>query len=157
MIIKNCFSYIYIMKLTNIITQGILLGVSLITIFLAIINNPSYDGGIKWKEVLIWTALVQFFVGLYQLINAIIVTIRKLAKKQMNDYLKIYWLAVLSYFVIGGLLAFLFEEVAHGSIPNNKAERIYAYWFVSAWGIAIFYFVITVKEWLEYKQQKTNA
>jgi len=145
------------MKSPNIITQGILLGVSFITIFLAIINNPSYEGGIKWKEVLIWTALVQFFVGLYQLINAIIVTIRKLAKKQMNDYLKIYWLAVLSYFVIGGLLAFLIEEVAHGSIPNNKAERIYAYWFVSAWGIAIFYFVITIKDWLEYKQQKTNA
>lgn len=144
------------MKLTNIITQGILLGVSLITIFLAIINNPSYEGGVKWKEVLIWTALVQFFVGLYQLINAIVVTIRRIAKKQMNDYLKIYWLAVLSYFVIGGLLAFLFEEVAHGSIPNNKTERIYAYWFVSAWFIAIYYFVITIKDWLENKSQQTT-
>lgn len=144
------------MKLTNIITQSILLGVSLITIFLAIINNPSYDGGIKWKEVLIWTALVQFFVGLYQLINAIIVTIRKMAKKQMNDYLKVYWLAVLSYFVIGGLLAFLFEEVTHGSIPHNKSERVYAYWFVSAWFIAIYYFVITIKDWLGHKAQQTT-
>lgn len=144
------------MKLTNIITQSILLGVSLITIFLAIINNPSYDGGIKWKEVLIWTALVQFFVGLYQLINALIVTIRKMAKKQMNDYLKVYWLAVLSYFVIGGLLAFLFEEVAHGSISHNKSERVYAYWFVSAWFIAIYYFVITIKDWLDYKVQQTT-
>ena len=107
---------------------------------------------------MIWTALVQFFVGLYQLINAIIVSIRKLAKKQMNDYMKIYWLAVLSYFVIGGLLAFLFEEVANGSIPNDKAERIYAYWFISAWAIAIYYYVITVKDWLEHKQQNvTNA
>lgn len=146
------------MKLTNIITQGVLLGVSLITVFLAIINNPSYEGGVRWKEVLIWTALVQFFVGLYQLINAIIVTIRKMAKKQMNDYLKIYWLAVLSYFVIGGLLVFLFEEVAQGSISHQKSERIYSYWFVSAWFIAIYYFVITIKDWLDHKaQQSTHA
>lgn len=139
------------MKLANVITQSILLGVSLITIFLAILNNPAYEGGVKWKEVLIWTALVQFFVGLYQLINAIIVTIRKAVKKELSDYLKVYWMAVLIYTVVGVMLGVLFESVLKGSYSHTNSDRIYAYWFVSAWAIAIYYYVITIKDYVEHK------
>jgi hypothetical protein len=82
------------------------------------------------KEGYVWILIFQFFMGCWQLLSALICSVRpktETIKKRMI----IYWSLVLGYFIVLGLLA------ASGM---NEMSII---WFFSAWGIAVYYYVFT--------------
>lgn len=85
------------------------------------------------KEFPVWLALIQFFVGLWQLISALINTAqRSQLPREFRHRLNLYWLGVLVYFVVLALL-----YVTLGSI----SEWIPGIWFLSAWILAVYYYV----------------
>jgi hypothetical protein len=107
------------MRIFDFIVQSIFLAAALFSIALG-------------KEWFIWLALVQFFIGIWQLISAIVNSFHRTTafRKQM---MLIYWCAVLFYVVGLGLI----------SIFNT--EMILGAWFFSAWFIAIFYYIYTLR------------
>jgi hypothetical protein len=84
------------------------------------------------KDGLIWLAFMQFFMGIWQLISAIVNSFHRTTAFRKKMML-IYWLSVLGYFVIMGGIAIFDQEV------------ILATWFFLAWAIAIFYYIYTVR------------
>jgi hypothetical protein len=88
-------------------------------------------------DVFILVGIVQFIVGAIQLIIALIKTIVSLIKKQgMPEEIKIYWISVFVYILIGVFGGVIMNEV---DINNDVALALSALYFSSAWGIAIYH------------------
>lgn len=85
------------------------------------------------KEGLVFIALIQFAMGCWQLISAIVNTIHRDTefKKKM---MMVYWIAVAGYFVGLAFFGLLIQE-----------ETLLFAWFFSAWLIAIFYYFFTIR------------
>lgn len=132
------------MKIANVIIQSlVLLGTIISVIFLSIDNYSSYHRNLWNNDSLLLILFIQFFFGLYQLLNALIITIRLMIKKQLNILFKFYWLSVLGYFVVGAVLAFAIEQFDIATYSSDK-ERFYVLWLLSAWSIALYYFVVCI-------------
>jgi hypothetical protein len=111
------------MRILDICVQSLLIG-------LAAVSLLSVDGGF------ILVAFVQFFIGVWQLLSAIISTSKmKQYPELIRKRLKIYWLLVAVYFLVALVLYVL--------APMDKSLGFFA-WFFSAWGIAIYYFILTI-------------
>ena len=86
------------------------------------------------REAIIWIGIIQFFVGCWQVISGIA---NAIAHGSLNDYgkrnIKIYWLLVLFYFLGLGLTYI------------TKLSYVWGTWFFLAWGLAIYYYVFTIK------------
>src|ERR1044071_285420 len=80
------------------------------------------------KEAVIWIMFIQFFMGCWQVLSAIVSSIVKKSEQRKRQML-IYWLLVLGYFLVLGFLYVMDQkDFAFG-------------WFFSAWGIAVYYMV----------------
>jgi hypothetical protein len=107
------------MRIFDFIIQSLLLLAALVSVSLG-------------KEGLVWLAFMQFFMGIWQLISAIANSFYRTTAFRKKMML-IYWLSVLGYFLVMGGIA-LFDQ-----------EAILATWFFMAWGIAIFYYIYTIR------------
>lgn len=98
------------------------------------------------KEGLVFIAFVQFFMGSWQVLSAIITSFRRNhGDAQRTLMIRIYWIAVLFYFLGLALLGFVIDE---------QKELFYG-WFLSAWMIAIYYYVITIRIAFLHRERKT--
>lgn len=79
-------------------------------------------------DILILGLIIQFFVGLIQVIGALIRTIHSLITKKSMKLLCIYWISVFLYFII----LYYIDEI------SNLYSMI---WFPAAWVIAIWYWI----------------
>jgi hypothetical protein len=104
------------MKIVDVIIQSILM--------LAALASLPMMG----REALVWIAFIQFFLGAWQLLSAIIHSFHR-DTQQKKTMLGIYWIAVAAYFVVLGLIA-LFDR-----------DLLLAVWFFCAWIIAVYYYV----------------
>ena len=95
------------------------------------------------KEAIIWIGILQFFIGCWQVISGIATAF---SFSQLNDYgkknIKLYWILVLVYFLGLGILYL------------TKNSYIWGTWFFLAWGIAIYYYVFTIK--LVFQNEKNS-
>ena len=108
--------------------------------------------------------ILQFIVGIVQLVGAFIRTLVRLNKSKPLGNLKIYWIMVGSYF-LGFLLLYLvylyLDKSANTSnwelYMNNIADiailiKVAYGWFFTAWIIAIWYIIKVVF----HKEPKNN-
>jgi hypothetical protein len=96
-------------------------------------------------EGLVFIAFIQFFIGVWQLISAIMTT----AGSDHGDpirtlMIRIYWGAVIGYFAILTALGLLMKDLA-------------IFWFFCAWLIAIYYYVLVIRIAFASKKEKSNA
>jgi hypothetical protein len=105
--------------------QTLLFGSSIIVLISAFMIEKGY---------LIWLAVLQFLLGAWQLLSAsATVANRKHGNTFRTKNIRIYWLSVMIYFaILGALYVFSSRDAAF-------------IWFPFAWGIAIYYYVITIK------------
>ncbi|HEY0029521.1 MAG TPA: hypothetical protein VGC65_02090 [Bacteroidia bacterium] len=97
------------------------------------------------KEGVILIAFVQFFMGVWQLLSAIIYSVREKRKGSQRVFLiRIFWLSVLVYFLGLTLLGLFMKE-----------NGIIYFWFFSAWIIAVYYYVITIHVTFKDPERKT--
>jgi hypothetical protein len=84
------------------------------------------------KGFLVWILILQFFLGIVQVLSALITTMNtENASAFRKRAIRIYWLLVLVYCIIISVLLLA------------KMETVAMIWFFSAWGIAIYYYVFT--------------
>ncbi|MFL5764869.1 MAG: hypothetical protein ACJ77K_13070 [Bacteroidia bacterium] len=85
------------------------------------------------KEGLVFIAFLQFFMGAWQIISAIVTSVnRKHGDPSRALLMRIYWIAVGVYFIILAGLGIAVGDIA-------------IVWFFTAWLIAIYYFIITIR------------
>lgn len=99
---------------------------------MVILNHGAGMSTSPLEGLVIIIMLLQFFVGIAELVTALIITGIALAQKKPMRGLRIYWLLVLIYFI--GLAVFGFLASAFREFP----EEIAFAWFFLAWGIAIY-------------------
>lgn len=99
------------------------------------------------KDFIIWLAFIQFFMGAWQLLSALVNTIlmKRLPANTKRQF-RYYWLGVLVYFVV---MAILFTGF------GRMTELLPVAWFFVAWLLAIYYFIITTK--LVFYQNKRST
>lgn len=113
------------MRKFDFIVQTLLLGLTLLFAISAVI----VDNGIF---IMIW--FMQFFVGCWQLLSAIITSVNaNHGDQERTKMIRAYWLAVVIYFVVLAALCV------------TKIEIAMLIWFSLAWIIAVYYYVITIK------------
>ena len=97
------------------------------------------------KGFFVLTLFVQFLMGCWQLISAFAEAANNNhGNIQRTNEIRIFWIAVIIYFVVLTLLFFV------------RAEILMISWFFSAWLIAIYYYVFTIKlVFGKYKERKT--
>jgi hypothetical protein len=105
--------------------QTLLLGFALLSLLLGLTAR---------KEYFAFFLCAQFITGAWQLLSAFITAMKK---DHGNGYrtksIRIYWMLVVFYF---GILALLFVF---------GVNTIAMVWFFSAWLIAIYYYVFTIR------------
>ena len=102
---------------------------------------------ITGKDFPIWLALIQFFVGLWQLASALLNSfVWKSLPRMAQTKLRNYWLSVMVYFVVLGVLYMIFKE-SNFMIPGI--------WFASAWILAVYYYVFTIQLLFPKSKQTT--
>jgi hypothetical protein len=113
------------MKKIDFIIQTLLLFFALMfLVFALIIDNGFF----------IMILITQFFVGCWQLISAFLTSLdRRHGNPERTKAIRIFWIGVLIYFVVLGILF------------NGLQEMIWVVWFFTAWLIAIYYYVFTIK------------
>ncbi len=84
------------------------------------------------EDMVIILLLLQFFVGLVELVFALVLTVTALTNKKNMRGLSIYWILVFVYFLGLGIFGALSQ--AYREFP----EEIGFAWFFLAWGIAIY-------------------
>ncbi|MGZ4035355.1 MAG: hypothetical protein ACXVP4_10865 [Bacteroidia bacterium] len=94
---------------------------------------------------LVLTLFVQFLTGCWQLISAFAAAANNNhGNIHRTKAIRIFWIAVIIYFVVLALLFYVGIEILMIS------------WFFSAWLIAIYYYVFTIKlVFGKYKERKT--
>ena len=112
----------------------------LLSALLFLITGLLIDKGLF---IMIW--LVQFFIGCWQIISAFATSVNSNHGNPIRTkMIRIYWAAVLVYFVILAALLFALPEI------------IGITWFFTAWLIAIYYYVFTVKlTFGKFEERKT--
>ena len=95
------------------------------------------------KEGIVFIAFLQFFMGAWQLISALVTT----ANSRHGDAvrtttIRIYWAAVAGYFLVLAALGMTIEDLA-------------IIWFFCAWLIAIYYYVLTIRLVFVIPERKT--
>lgn len=109
------------MRIFDFIVQTILIAVALLSLCTG-------------HDILIWVAIVQFLIGSWQLLSAIITSIKYRSDSGFRkNTIKLYWLLVVIYFAGLGILYVMEEK-----------EIIYV-WFYAAWLIALYYYAATIK------------
>lgn len=92
------------------------------------------------KGMFIFILLVQFFMGIWQLLSAMATVANTThGNPRRTKHIRMYWLMVAVYF---GVLGLLFLITGHAAI----------FWLHSAWLIAIYYYVLTIR--LTFPQQR---
>ena len=86
-----------------------------------------------WEDLGFILLILQFFVGVVELLIALILTIIAGANKKPMRGLLIYWVLVFIYFLVLAILTVLIRE--NSGLPESVAIA----WFFSAWGIAIYF------------------
>lgn len=86
-----------------------------------------------WEDLGFLLLILQFFVGVVELLIAVILTIIAVTGKKPTRGLAIYWVLVFIYFLVLAVLTFLTRE--NVDVP----EELTIGWFFSAWGIAIYF------------------
>lgn len=86
------------------------------------------------EDFMIFGLILQFIVGAVQLLIALIQTLSRFSNERPLGNLKIYWLLVAIYSVVLFLLYLLM-------LSNRSFEELCLTWFLSAWGIAVYYIV----------------
>lgn len=86
-----------------------------------------------WEDLGFLLLILQFFVGVVELLIAVILTIIAVTGKKPTRGLAIYWVLVFIYFLVLAVLVFLSRE--NVDVPEELAIG----WFFSAWGIAIYF------------------
>lgn len=99
---------------------------------MVILNHGAGMSSSPLEGLVIIILLLQFFVGLAELITALIITGIALAQKKPMRGLAIYWILVFIYFL--GLGVFAALDQAYRGFP----EEVGFAWFFLAWGIAIY-------------------
>ena len=111
--------------------------------------------------LLVGLFLIEFAVGVVQLIGAIIRTIVTINKNKPSRKLKIYWIVVLGYFLVFVALYYLQQYFINSIISNNLNNfnseayltrmKMYSYfmytyigWIAAAWLVAVWYWVYIV-------------
>ncbi len=90
---------------------------------------------------------VQFFIGCYQLISGVVkVGTIKYHKPLVQKHIKIYWVLVLVYFLMLGLL---------GAVGNDEVVSIWL--FGPPWLLAIYFYVLTILETFGPVKQKKRS
>ena len=85
------------------------------------------------EEGFVFIGLLQFFVGVWQIISAIATTAQTKHGDPIRTLLiRIYWVAVAVYFFVLAALGVAIKDAA-------------IIWFFSAWLIAIFYYIIVIR------------
>jgi hypothetical protein len=97
---------------------------------------------VSGKQAYFFILIIQFVLGCEQLISAVIRGfVNSPIPVKAKRKLRMYWYAVIIYFVGLALISMLNQEL------------LLQVWFLSAWAIAIYYYTIT-KQVMDYK--KTN-
>lgn len=113
------------MRKLDFALQTILLGITVLVVVAALLID---------KGQIFWAGMLQFLIGCEQLLSGLITVVKT---KHNNSYrtrgIRIYWLLVLIYFSV---LAVLY---------GSGSDEIAFAWFFSAWGIAVYYYVFTIK------------
>lgn len=99
---------------------------------MVILNHGAGMSTNPLEGLVIILLLLQFFVGLAELVTALIITGIALAQKKPMRGLRIYWLLVLIYVI--GLAVFGFLAETFREFPEEIAYG----WFFLAWGIAFY-------------------
>ena len=111
--------------------------------------------------LLVGLFLIEFAVGIVQLIGAIIRTIVTINNGKPSRNLKNYWITVLSYFLVFVALYYLQQYFINSIISNNLNNfnseayltkmKMYSYfmyayigWIAAAWLVAVWYWVYIV-------------
>jgi fatty acid desaturase len=82
--------------------------------------------------ILLW--LVQFLIGCWQLLSAVLTTLDiGHGNRERTRMIRIYWMAVAIYFVVLAAVFFMLPEIVGIT------------WFFTAWLIAVYYYVFTIK------------
>lgn len=102
---------------------------------------------ITGRDFPVWLALIQFFMGVWQVISALLNSIIwKSLPRLAQTKLRNYWFGVVVYFAV---LGFLYIAFAH----NNFL--IPGIWFATAWILAIYYYVFTIQLLFPKTKQST--
>lgn len=113
------------MRKLDFILQTILLGTTLLFLGAALLID---------KGFLLWIGILQFLIGCEQLLSGLITIANSKHSNAMRTRgIRTYWILVLSYFAL--LAAFYL---------CGATDLAFA-WFFTAWGIAIYYYVFTIK------------
>lgn len=104
------------LRIIDLVLQGIILLIALI-------------GAVAGESEgrLIWVALAQFPMGIFQLISAIVTSVK--GWRRSKDFMAVYWIWVGIYFLGLGFFAVI------------DKEDVTLAWFFSAWAIALYYFI----------------
>lgn len=82
----------------------------------------------------IFGAMAMFLIGVWQLLSAAATsTNRAHGNQYRTNSIRLYWILVAVYFVV--LAVFWF----------SRMEQVATIWFFTAWGIAIYYYVFTIR------------
>jgi hypothetical protein len=99
---------------------------------MVILNHGAGMSSSPLEGLVIIILLLQFFVGIVELVIALVLTVIALTNKKNMRGLSIYWILVFVYFL--GLGVFGALSQAYREFP----EEIGFAWFFLAWGIAIY-------------------
>ena len=100
----------------------------------------AFCGIIYEKGIFMFIMLVQFFMGIWQLLSAMATVANSThGNPWRTKRIRMYWLMVAVYFGVLGLLCLVTREAG-------------IFWFYSAWLIAIYYYVLTIR--LTFPQQR---
>jgi len=126
-------------------------------------NNSSFNSD-DYFGFLVVVALLQFIVGVVQIIGAFIRTLVRLNKGQPLGNLKIYWIMVASYFLVFLLLYLVYLYLDKSTDTSNwelymknladitLLIKVAYGWFFTAWIIAVWYCIKVVF----HKEPKNN-
>lgn len=129
-------------------------------------SNTSFFNSDDFFAFAVIVMLLQFIVGVVQIIGAFIRTLIRLTNSKPLGNLKIYWIMVAAYFFVFLLLYMVYlylDATSHVNIWEVKQEKLgdiellvkVAYgWFFTAWIIAVWYNIKVVfyKEPIEVTQ-----
>lgn len=114
-------------------------------------HNSSFTDSDTFFGIMVILMILQFIVGVVQLVGAFIRTIIRLNKGQRLGNLKIYWIMVAVYFFVFLILYFIYlylsnknDDTDWNAYMRNLEEialliKAAYVWFYTAWGIAIWY------------------
>ena len=103
--------------------------------------------------LMIYLFLAEFAVGVIQLFGAIIRTAILIIKNKPVGQLKSYWIMVLIYFLVFGIL-YLLQQLSINIGYNSSS--IIIIWISTAWLIAIWYCINIVFKKTQYCQKNTT-